>query len=272
VKTKLSIVAATTMGITATCSVQAADLSSAHVYKATPSTAVATPGWTGFYAGLNAGYGWSADSTSITGIDPNAAATQAAGSIPTSLSPKINGFVGGGQLGYNSQFGQYVAGVETDIDYSDMRGTGAFAIGAVAPNPALTTSESNKLNWFGTSRARFGWLFNPSTLVFATAGVAYGGARASTNVVVPGSCPGGNAFCSSGSGSKTLVGWTVGGGLESMIAANWNAKIEYLYFDLGSISDQIISPNVGAFTNPLLMANSKFNGSIVRVGINYKFN
>ena len=271
-KTKLSIVVATTMGIAATCSVQAADLSSAHVYKAPPSAAVAAPGWTGFYAGLNAGYGWSTGSTSIAGIDPNAVAAQAIGSVPTSLSSKINGFVGGGQLGYNSQFGRYVAGVETDIDYSNMRGTGTSAIGAVVPFPAFTTSESNKLNWIGTSRARFGWLFNPSTLVFATAGVAYGGARASTNVIVPGQCPGGNAFCSSGSGSKTLLGWTAGGGLESMIAANWSAKIEYLYFNLGSISDQVVSPAPGAFTNPLFTASSKFTGSIVRAGINYKFN
>jgi outer membrane immunogenic protein len=62
--------------------------------------------------------------------------------------------------------------------------------------------------------------------------ISYGGAEVSNNTTITptggSSCPSGNLFCSVGSESKTLVGWTIGGGVESMIAARWTAKVEYL--------------------------------------------
>jgi opacity protein-like surface antigen len=70
------------------------------------------------------------------------------------------------------------------------------------------------------------------------------------------------------SSHNTQGGWTVGGGLEGRLASNWTAKIEYLYFDLGTVTT-IPAPTPGATT--AVAFNSRITDNIVRVGINYKF-
>jgi outer membrane immunogenic protein len=123
-----------------------------------------------------------------------------------------------------------------------------------------------------------GWLYGPATLLYATGGLAYGGARASTvvDVPIPQTCPSLNSFCSADSASAVLVGWTVGGGVEAAIASNWSAKVEYLYFDLGHLSYTDFS-SVGFITGfapgtyPNFQTTTDFRGHIVRVGLNYAF-
>ncbi|HEX5509555.1 MAG TPA: outer membrane beta-barrel protein, partial [Pseudolabrys sp.] len=108
----------------------------------------------------------------------------------------------------------------------------------------------------------------------ASGGLAYGGVKASTNVNVDvaGSCPAVNAFCSIGSLSGTRVGWTLGGGVESIIAGNWTARIDYLYFDLGRESYPIVSTvTFGPGGTEVMRADAKFSGHIVRAGLNYRF-
>jgi outer membrane immunogenic protein len=79
-----------------------------------------------------------------------------------------------------------------------------------------------------------------------------------------------------GSGSTTKAGWTVGGGLEYLLGANWTVKAEYLYFNLGSTSytvgPLVSTTGVVPFTTIGLTSNTTdFKGSIARVGLNYKF-
>ena len=66
----------------------AADLPS----RAVPAPVAAVPvfTWTGFYAGLQAGYGWSSTSTTFTGL----------GGV-TAGELEGEGFVGGAHIGYN---------------------------------------------------------------------------------------------------------------------------------------------------------------------------
>jgi outer membrane immunogenic protein len=242
-----------------------------------PAPVVAAPNWTGFYAGINAGYGWGKSPTDENGLDPTVVIpAQINGTLPTSLSPNMSGFVGGGQIGYNWQLSKYVVGLETDFDYSAMRGTDTFAVGPIGGFNGMTSTQTNKLDWLGTTRARFGALLNPSTLIFATGGVAYGRTNISSNFVkTTGAtvCPLGNTLCAVGSTSDTRVGWTLGAGVESMIAPNWTVKAEYLYFDLGSVTEPIISTaNFGTGGTVTMQANAKIQGNVVRVGVNYKFN
>lgn len=70
------------------------------VYKA-PSYLSPAPiyNWTGFYIGAHGGYGWSNFSGDGT-FGPGSATAK--------------GFLGGGQLGYNYQIGQFVIGAEAD--------------------------------------------------------------------------------------------------------------------------------------------------------------
>src|SRR4029078_10370624 len=89
--------------------VMAADLP----VKAPPMPAVLPP-WTGFYIGLNAGFAWGRSDPTLTG-NPNAAPLSLGAPINPTPHLKPNGFIGGGQVGYNWQSGQWVFGAEIDF-------------------------------------------------------------------------------------------------------------------------------------------------------------
>jgi outer membrane immunogenic protein len=82
-------------------------------------------------------------------------------------------------------------------------------------------------------------------------------------------------YGSSTSISQTRAGWTAGGGVEMQLGPRWTAKAEYLYYDLGSVSyGQNLAANllgVGPLWIASAQSTAKFNGDIVRLGLNYKF-
>src|SRR4051794_10156112 len=63
--------------------------------------------WTGFYLGGHAGYGWGNADTHFFGTPepPNGGGPAFTELAPTSLDPDPDGFIGGGQLGFNWQMG-----------------------------------------------------------------------------------------------------------------------------------------------------------------------
>jgi outer membrane immunogenic protein len=258
--------------------------------------------WTGFYFGLNAGYTWSESGS----VDTTAAVAQLSGEGAVTASHfatasalgaagnwplRNDGFIGGGQIGYNLQFGgNLVAGVEADIQ-GVAGASGSAASGSVVPVPresrfTITTAlaVTKKLDYLGTVRGRFGYLITPSLLAYATGGLAYGGVSSSAsffqsmNRELDFTEP---RFGGAGNYSDTRVGWTAGGGLEWMFLPNWSAKVEYLYYDLGRVSysggllsDRFHSGtgiDQALFTNAA-QASTRFNGHIARVGVNYHFN
>jgi outer membrane immunogenic protein len=73
-----------------------------------------------------------------------------------------------------------------------------------------------------------GVLIVPSLLLYATGGLAYGGARSDTTIVQSIDDPPLSTLMTSGSFSKTRVGYAVGAGGEWMLSSNWSAKLEYL--------------------------------------------
>ena len=72
-----------------------------------------------------------------------------------------------------------------------------------------------------------------------------------------------------GSSSSTEYGWTVGGGLEFGITDNLTAKIEYLYVDLQNAS---YSCPAGSCAAGVISGTTSFETSLVRAGLNLKFN
>jgi outer membrane immunogenic protein len=64
------------------------------------------------------------------------------------------------------------------------------------------------------------------------------------------------------SGQAFRAGWTVGAGIETLLAPNWTAKVEYLYMDLGSAQLFDVVPSVAETVS--------FKANLVRGGINYK--
>jgi opacity protein-like surface antigen len=198
--------------------------------------------------------------------------------------------------GTNKYLGEWhLNGVDANVARS------AFGIGSVSAN----------VNWLGTVRGRIGFLAMPRLLVFGTGGLAYGGVSASnvtysylqangSNWGVCSQCSDGGrelgglaisapAAVSVGQYSGTRVGWSAGGGFEWMIAPNWSVKAEGLYYDLGRVqfvsSPTVIQAPAGpsglllyGFANPSAVASSvsathlRFDGVIVRAGVNYHFN
>jgi outer membrane immunogenic protein len=262
------------------------------------------PLWAGFYAGLNAGYGWDASpSVNATGyaisngldvpLERTLASASAFGASG-SAGANGDGFIGGAQAGYNYQWGgNFVVGFEADIQGSGIRGRGHFIgmhanasdiEGATHINSVFSTVEHEKsVDWLGTARGRLGYLVTPTLLVYATGGLAYGGVRADSRVAQSWGGPDAVnvallSASSGGSFSDTRVGWTVGGGVEWMFAPNLSLKAEYLYYDLGSVSWN--SGFIATFTNQAISpanivgarSQTRFDGHVARAGVNYHFN
>jgi outer membrane immunogenic protein len=257
--------------------------------------------WQGFYVGLNAGYTWS-DSNSVnvfTGVaqfDPaNIGGGSLAGANASSVGgsaflPITNdGFIGGGQIGYNYQFSSaFVVGLEADIQgiagSKNTASTGSLVgiVGFPANSISTAITASKSIDYLGTVRGRLGYLFTPTLLVYGTGGLAYGGVNSNTGVFQTVNGPSAGittALGGTGSFSDTLVGWTAGGGVEWMFAPNWSAKAEYLYYDLGTINygggilvNAYTAPGPVAFYTDAVRTSAHFNGHVVRAGLNYHFN
>ena len=269
----------------------AADLTS---IKSAPVLAPA-PMWTGFYAGLNAGYGFgTANNAQNYGwANPNAfynnvsAAAFAGANSYMGRNITQGGFIGGGQAGYNYQYGKnFVLGFETDIQGAGIGGEGSAT--GVAPYQSQELYGFNSpiqagVNWMGTARGRIGYLVAPSVLLYATGGLAYGGTYLKTfpsSLKVEQSIylvaqPVG--ISTQNAQQNFNVGWTAGGGAEWMMAPNWSIKGEALYYDLGntSVSNVVFYPqDYAAASNPSGGSTTRayYQGIIARAGVNYHFN
>jgi outer membrane immunogenic protein len=225
--------------------------------------------WTGFYIGLNAGYGWGRDPVVETGDNvsgpPSGQQAINAGVIPSSLAGKSSGFVGGGQVGYNRQINQMVIGFEADWQWANIKASQTVPTNLSPAFLPFTTSASESLNSFGTLRGRLGFTPVDPVLVYVTGGFAFGRAGVAATIINPG-CVG---FCMAGSTFNIRSGWTAGGGLEWKLAPNWSVKTEYLYYDLGNVSQQLGDPR---FPGAFITQSVNFKGNIVRAGVNYWFN
>jgi outer membrane immunogenic protein len=234
---KKILVAAALLGTVA--SAQAADLArKAPMLKAAP---MAVYNWTGFYIGVNGGISVGKDRTSLLTTAPSAE--------QTNLSPF--GAIGGGQAGFNWQVNSdWLLGIETDIQAS---GETTNRTCLLTCSATINANLSQKINWFGTTRARVGLVDGP-VLSYLTGGVAYG--HYSTTVTEPGLAV---------TDSRTSFGYTFGSGMEAALGGNWTGKIEYLYVDLGKRSTLF-----GTVAAPQLLT-TRIHDNIFRAGVNYRF-
>jgi outer membrane immunogenic protein len=203
----------------------------------------------------------------------------------------MDGWVFGGQAGYNWQFNRsWVFGLEGDIDATGQDGTGLFGpstrvvtvvppVGAlVLPTRTTTTTATGsleeKLSWLATFRGRIGVLPSDRVLLYVTGGLAVGevkttaGATTTTTTALSfGTPPGPTSVSSLAASSSTQAGWTIGAGVEGAIGGNWTAKLEYLYVDLGTVN------NTFAGTAPFapITTSAHVTDNILRAGVNYRF-
>jgi outer membrane immunogenic protein len=243
--------------------------------------------WTGFYVGVNAGFGRGRNDADFTGDGPNGAGNDLISRVfdgPLNFSQKTRsqgidaeGAFGGGQFGYNWQFaGAWLAGLEADIQASGLHGS----FTKIAPLVPLSLSAEQKLEWFGTARGRLGYVVNERFLVFGTGGLAYGqteetssffsngfGGAASVRSTI--TCVVGSP-CLAGQSSNISAGWTAGAGVEWAVRDNATVKFEYLHIALPD-STLVMSTVAPATGNGTVTATFRNQFDMVRAGVNLRF-
>jgi outer membrane immunogenic protein len=259
--------------------------------------------WTGFYAGLNAGYNFGTNSNVNTISDGseaimfggvrhglpapffntyNVAIPSGAGlALSGSQTHVQDGFIGGGQIGYNYQWGSnFVIGIEADIQGSGIRGrsqTGGAGAGGAAVSPAFlvdfppipafngipglnvlntansigSTTVNAGVDWLGTVRGRLGYLWTPTMLIYATGGLTYGGVYANVNQWANTSLntslllsPPLHPNAAVGIGTNNTF---VGGGSKSQTLVGWNVGggLEWMFMPNWSLKAEAIYWNMG---------------------------
>jgi outer membrane immunogenic protein len=197
--------------------------------------------WTGFYAGVHAGYGWG--DTRIVDVGDN----YGIGSSCACFEWDFDGALGGVQAGYRWQSGSIVYGGELDFSFSGMQRRLA------SPLLANEFFETD-IKWFGTGRVSVGYAVDRG-LIYITGGFAYADVESryddplDSNFAVA---------------SKVKWGGTAGAGVEYAFAPNWSLRAEYLYVDLGTIRGTFFDPGPFHFD-----FDNRFH--VARAALNYRF-
>lgn len=242
------------------------------------SAAPATPDWSGFYAGVNAGGDWSSGRQSVQdGVDqtsgvfvPGRGVVIVPGTTVPFPNPAISdarrtsGLVGG-QVGWSAQTGDWVFGAEGDILTGDQAAkatvTASIPVTAISPSATTTDTRSIKSDYAWSFRARVGFAWD-RFLVYGTGGVAganlnyagvgvYASAGGQGALCAPAVCPGSvttvsNPFTNTtaGSGSTMRIGWTAGVGGEASLSRRVSIGVEYRHSDFGSQNVMLPTRNV----------------------------
>jgi outer membrane protein OmpA-like peptidoglycan-associated protein len=232
---------------------------------AVPAIAQTPVVWGGPYGGLDLGADGGQTPGSIR-VAPNPAAP--AGSRLSLTNHSDTTVTGGGQIGYNYQYNNFVFGIEGDIrggGPSNTTTVGAPGVPGIASGSRFTASSSVG----GSLRGRLGYAIDPF-LIYATGGIAIADADLKATHAPTALTPG-----STRSGSVALFGPTAGAGLEYALNNNVSLGAEYRYTDYGSA-------RVGLSSVPIIVPGAPATSAAVtgRVGlrenallfkVNYRF-
>lgn len=206
--------------------------------------------WTGFYAGVNGGYGL--DHVSVPYILTLPGGTARNISAMTERGPLL-----GGQIGYNYELtnlpllGHAVVGIEADSDWADINGS-AQAVTAFGPAVFGTRIEN-----FGTLRGRLGYDFD-RLLLYIGGGLSY----ATTEIYYSG--PGYSGATTTTRLPLRFSAYTIGA--EYALSNNWTIRAEYMYdYIRAGWNDYDPAPGV------VIDFPSRATFHVARVGLNYKF-
>ena len=222
-----------------------ADLA-ARPYTKAPAAAIAMYDWSGFYAGVNGGWGSSRSRwDETTGVV-----------IPMGSHDATGGTVGG-QIGYRWQAASWVFGLEAQGNWADFHGRNAISFA-----PAF--SNDTRVDAFGLFTGQVGYAAN-NVLFYVKGGAAVTSDRYRVLAT-------GTGISLANSVDDTRWGGVVGVGLEYGFAPNWSAGIEYNHMFMQDKTYNFVSNGV-AFPAGTLVAQSRIRQDvdIVTARINYKF-
>ena len=254
--------------------------------------------WSGLYFGFNGGYSFGTNkptSSQNWGLVPwQTTAGNIAIAAPFSMSGttanNVSGGMAGALIGINIPVKEkFITGIEADILSGDLRNGSLInntgPIGFIKSNNAIgNQSVDSGIDFLGSLRGRFGYLFFPSLLIYGTGGLTYGKAYANVNQnAVESFSVSGTGWTQTwigyGSKSSMLTGWNVGGGIEWLVMPDWSVKTEVAYWNIGQLntSTNAFSPTSHSSSisnNNMIWGNTavNFQGILAKAGINYHLN
>ncbi len=153
----------------------------------------------------------------------------------------------------------WMAGVEADIGWANTKKTINGIPGSVGGVPGVTAAvaandrTTMKETWDFSLRGRFGRFVTPSTVIYATGGLAVQSVDASVTCSATGACGVNGIPTFTQTNSKTMFGWTLGGGVETALTDRWVARGEYRYSDYGHWVTTLGTPAAFAVTTDIHM-------------------
>jgi outer membrane immunogenic protein len=237
---------------------------------------VVAPIWAGFYVGANLGGAWS-NSHAYSPLYNTGAGQQYIPSVVTDINAQANRnldtseFTGGGQIGYNIQRGNFVAGAVVDFDSFALSKSQSTVTNFTGFAPPVTYSDSISTSWLLTARAKLGYAAD-QYLIYVTGGAAFTNLKYQHGFI-EGVFPGTSLGTENSTVSATQSGWTVGAGIEYALSHNWSLGAEYLYVDFGKVAQRgspVIFP--GGPGSSFFDHSADLTANIVRATINYHIN
>jgi opacity protein-like surface antigen len=210
-------------------------------YANAPAPADVAYNWTGFYAGLHAGYGLG-------------------GTEWQTMNIQGDGALGGVQFGYNQQIGNLLLGIEGDVSFSGIKG--GRTINALNQ---VVFSQGSSINWLSTVTGRVGFA-NGRWLAYAKGGAAWANEDHTYDVtlLIP---PGGKIALT---GHEIRPGWVIGAGMEYALAGNWSVRGEYNFINFPDHGFDLNGTNT---TGALVAtdASTRQTLHLLKLGVNYQF-
>lgn len=237
--------------------------------------------WTGVYVGGHAGITVGRTGVNTSTIFDNngyfvsssVPAVNAAGA----RTIESNGFNGGGQGGYNKQFGRFVIGAEADFGVHRINKEIVSGDEYPCCSSSFEIAQSVKTNWMFTARPRVGVTAGPA-LLYATGGLAM--TDVEYNAVFTDND---SDALETASFKKTRTGYAAGGGVEVKMSDRWSAKVEYLYADFGRVSGtsnnltaldfggEGVGGSTVAYPENTFTHSARVKSHNFRFGMNYRF-
>jgi outer membrane immunogenic protein len=244
----IAAVAATALAISGLAIAAAPSFAAEPIYAAppviAPPPAPPAPTWEGFYLGGHAGYAQATREGCLNSFFFGPDLCAPALFLPILFSFDQEGYLIGGQAGYNLALGgsNIILGLEVSGSLADIEGT-------------LFPSATGTWNWLASATARLGF-GTDRFLIYGEGGLALAEYTFDAGILCD--------FTS------TATGWTAGGGVEMKVGASGNASLfaEYAYY---SFPDHV---NTCGGLGGLFLIGTDVDATMhtVKVGFNYRFN
>ncbi|AGF74280.1 hemin binding protein [Bartonella australis AUST/NH1] len=209
--------------------------------------------WTGFYIGGQIGN--FSSKTALNHLDNRSPGREWV-QLDKESTPKLSGFVGGFYAGSDIAFDDgFILGVDTDIMWSNKKQKKAFFTGRKSGEETVTNAYTLKKKWSGATRVRGGMALGRA-MPYIAGGIAYTQLKSIYSETLDRKVEG-PIF--SEDNTRTMIGYTLGGGLDYAMTGDIILRAEYRYSDFGKKKFEKGRTEIHHKTNDF------------RIGASYKF-